>query len=94
MGGSVFGEFPIIQGGAATLLAVVVWLILTGRLVPRSVLDDVRRDRDVRVAEAREEAAEWQATAKVSAEQVSTLLPEMQTHTALLRALQPKDGDT
>lgn len=90
----MLGEFPIIQGGAATLLAVVVWLILTGRLVPRSVLEDVRRDRDVRVAEAREEAAEWQAAAKVSTEQMGTLLPEMQTHTMLLKALQlPKEGE-
>jgi hypothetical protein len=85
------GDLPVIQGGATALLALVVWFILTGRLVPRSVLDDVRRDRDVRVAEAREEAAEWQAAAKVSASQVDTLLPEMQTHTALLKALQPKE---
>ncbi|WP_330328164.1 hypothetical protein [Streptomyces pseudovenezuelae] len=41
----------VASGGAAAILTLVVLLILLGRLVPRSVLNDVRKDRDDRVAE-------------------------------------------
>lgn len=36
----------ISQLGAGAILAIVVLLILTGRLVPRSTLEDVRQERD------------------------------------------------
>jgi F0F1-type ATP synthase membrane subunit b/b' len=42
----------VAEGGAAAIVTFVVLLILLGRLVPRSVLEDVRKDRDARVAEA------------------------------------------
>lgn len=41
----IFGINPI-QGGATALLVIVVLFILTGRLVPRSVLKDTQADRD------------------------------------------------
>lgn len=34
------------QAGATGLLLAAVWLVLTGRIVPRSTHDEVRRDRD------------------------------------------------
>jgi hypothetical protein len=36
----------IVQGGAAALLGVVVMMIVTGRLVPRSALLDARAEGD------------------------------------------------
>ncbi|MGW2721459.1 hypothetical protein [Streptomyces sp. NPDC001492] len=41
----IFGIDPV-QGGAAALLALVILLILTGRLIPRRTHEDVIADRD------------------------------------------------
>jgi len=41
----LFGIDPV-QGGAAALLALVILLILTGRLIPRRTHEDVISDRD------------------------------------------------
>lgn len=35
--------------GAASILGLVVLLILAGRLVPKSTLDDLRRDKDQQI---------------------------------------------
>lgn len=52
-------QLPISQLGAIGVLFGVLWLVFTGRLVPRSTLDDARADRDARVAEANQDAEEW-----------------------------------
>ncbi|WP_432019926.1 hypothetical protein [Streptomyces sp. 1222.5] len=53
----IFGINPV-QGGATALLILVVLFILTGRLVPRSVLKDTQSDRDYwRAAHAEESKA-------------------------------------
>lgn len=54
-----WAQLPIVQLGALGVLLGVVWLIITGRVVPRSTLDDARADRDARVAEANEDAEQW-----------------------------------
>lgn len=36
----------IAQGGAVALLAVVVLMVLTGRLIPRRTYDDMREERN------------------------------------------------
>lgn len=51
-----WAQIPILQGGAVAVLLAVLWLVFTGRLVPRSTLDDVRADRDARIAEADRDA--------------------------------------
>jgi hypothetical protein len=57
MGGEVFG-LPVSAAGPTTLLTLVVLFILTGRLVPRSTLQDMREERDTwRAAHAKSEAA-------------------------------------
>lgn len=56
-----WAQLPIVQLGALGVLLGVVWLIITGRVVPRSTLDDARADRDARVAEAAEDAEQWRA---------------------------------
>jgi hypothetical protein len=45
MGSEVFG-LGVAQAGPTALLALVVLLVLTGRLVPRATLEDMQRERD------------------------------------------------
>jgi hypothetical protein len=63
-----WAQIPVMQLGAFGVLLGVLWgvgwLVFKGHLVPatlvpRSTLDDVRADRDARLAEAAEDAAEW-----------------------------------
>jgi len=61
-GGSVLDPLvglPIGQFSAGALVALVVLLILVGRLVPRQSLLDMREDRD----KWRQTAEDWQKTA-------------------------------
>jgi hypothetical protein len=55
-----WAQIPIVQGGAVGLVLAIIWLIALGRLVPRSTLEDVRADRDARIAEANDDATQWQ----------------------------------
>lgn len=80
----IFGINPV-QGGATALLALVILLILTGRLVPRSVLRDTQLDRDYWRAACAEEAKarrdERDLTKELlevarTADQVLTALPQ------------------
>jgi len=80
----IFGINPV-QGGATALLVLVVLFILTGRLVPRSVLKDTQDDRDYWRAAATEEAKarrdERDLTKELlevarTADQVLTALPQ------------------
>lgn len=71
----VVGDW-IAQGGAAGLLALAVWLILTGRIVPRRVLQDAEKDRD-----------QWRQVALTAINQASTLLPAAQITSEITRAM-------
>ncbi|MEV4173972.1 hypothetical protein [Nonomuraea sp. NPDC049709] len=61
-----WAQLPIVNLGAFGVLLGVLWMVFNGhlvpsKLVPRSTLDDVRADRDARVAEANEDAEQWRA---------------------------------
>jgi hypothetical protein len=60
-----------------TLLAGCVWLILTGRLVPRSAVEDLRADRDY----WREALATCQATNGEKLDQNTAVLTELTSTT-------------
>jgi F0F1-type ATP synthase membrane subunit b/b' len=84
----------VAQGGAAALVTLVVLLILLGRLVPRSVLQDVRADRDARIAEIAAERDTWRdahkesESARMDAQsQVGELLELSRTADHVLRSL-------
>lgn len=84
----------VAQGGAVAILALVVLFIIRGSLVPRSVLDDVRKDRDTRVAEILAERDTWRDAhreserARVEAQsQVGELLELSRTADHVLRSL-------
>lgn len=92
----------VAQGGAAALVTLVVLLILLGRLVPRSVLQDVRADRDARIAEIAAERDTWRdahkesEAARIDAQsQVGELLELSRTADHVLRSLRgevPRDA--
>lgn len=66
----------ILQGGAVGMLAFVVLLILTGRLVPRSMYQALAEDRDY-----------WRTAALKAGEQVDDLRVQGQITTESLRHL-------
>ena len=91
----------LVQGGAAGALAFVVLAIVTGRLVPRRVVEDVRADRDARLADrdtamAAEKARgdEWRAASLAQdarndllTQHVEQLLESSRTTNALLEGM-------
>lgn len=50
------------------LVLIAVLLVLSGRIVPRRVVQDLRKDRDDRVQEAREQTAIWREAHRISEE--------------------------
>lgn len=73
--------------GATGLLAGVVILVLTGRLVPRSVLDDLRTDKDKQI-EIWRTAYETSMNAQdVQREHISALLDAARTTTHVIQTL-------
>lgn len=58
---------------AAGLLSLAVLLILLGGLIPRYVVNQIRQDRDARLAEAREETNNWRAAYRAAEESRSLL---------------------
>lgn len=85
-----FGPAAIMGG----LLAAFIWAVLTGRLVPRSTLEDVRADRDARLAELRKETDDvWTAlrasqdTIRVLSDQIDELSEVGRTTHQLIQAL-------
>lgn len=73
--------------GPAGLLAVVVIMILTGRLVPRSALDDLRADKNSQI-ETWKTAYEKSVSAQdVQREQIAALLDASRVTTHVIQAL-------
>ncbi|WP_035796532.1 hypothetical protein [Kitasatospora mediocidica] len=87
-----------IQGGAAAIVVIVILLVLKGKLVPRAQVDDLRADRDARIAAITEERDTWRRAFLTSEEarhvaqaQVGELLETSRTMEHLLRSL-PRPG--
>lgn len=72
---------------SATLVALAVVSMLRGWILPRSYLTDVRNDREIRLAEMREERDEWRKAFEAAAAQNRVLLENSETSLALLRSL-------
>ncbi|MCC5574464.1 hypothetical protein IMZ11_02260 [Microtetraspora sp. AC03309] len=94
-----FVQLPIIQGGALAVLLAACWLVYSGRLVPRSVMDDLRKDRDARVAEIQAEVAEYKAAWLASEQarheqdgQMRELMELARTTDQAIRALAGRGG--
>ncbi|MER7213229.1 MULTISPECIES: hypothetical protein [Streptosporangium] len=86
-----FAAIPWVQGSLVTLaLAVIVsgfWMVFKGHLVPRSHVEDVRADRDARIAQAEKDRDERVAEAEKDAEQWRSLFEqERSAHEATRQA--------
>ncbi|MET9222304.1 hypothetical protein ABZX65_26560 [Streptomyces sp. NPDC003300] len=73
----------VAQGGAVGLLALVVLMVLTGRLVPRRTYDDLLRERDT----WRETAQAAEEVTRVQQRQVGELLELSRTAGHVLTSL-------
>jgi uncharacterized protein (DUF3084 family) len=84
----------LLPGGAGALVTLIVLLILRGNLVSRAVLEDVRKDRDDRIAELAAERNAWREAhreseaARIEAQnQVGELLELSRVADRVLRAI-------
>lgn len=69
---------PVQWGIVGVLLTVVVagiYALLSGRLVPRQTLEDVRKDRDERLEQAQEVIFLWKDIANTHKSIVDILMP-------------------
>jgi hypothetical protein len=73
--------------GATGLLALVVIMILTGRLVPKSMFEDLRADKDQQIEIWRSAYAASTSAQDVQREQISALLEAAKTATSVIQAL-------
>lgn len=79
--------------GGGGLLALAIWLVLTGRLVPKSTHEETRLDRD----EWRKTAETTQKRLDVISQQMDKLLASSLTVERFMTSLQEirrKDGGT
>jgi len=92
-------SITLLPTGAAGLVALIVFLVLRGNLVPRSTLRDHLAGRDARIAELAEERDTWRAAYETSEagrhlaqEQARELLELSRTATHVLTSL-PRRGE-
>jgi len=79
-----------LQGGAVGFLFVVLFMVYTGRLVPRTAVDDLRADRD----NWRDTARAQQEARQVEAAQSQLVLEELAaTVDRFIGSLPPPAGD-
>lgn len=85
---------PLVQLSAGALVGIIIVLVLTGQLVTRRALEDVRKDRDARLAEKDALAAMWRQAYEFEREARSQLTEQSQlsieaahTATAIARAV-------
>lgn len=90
----VIAKLPVAGGISSFLVAAFIYALLRGFLVPRSAVDDVRADRDARLAEVRRESDDWrtawtdsQETNRILADQVKELIELARTTNQLIMAL-------
>ena len=95
--GDLVGAIPIGDVSVFGILALAIMLILTGRLVPRSTVDQIREDRDraLKLSEARgdewkETAEAWQSTVQELTGQVGELLEHARTSNHVLKAIKQR----
>lgn len=62
----MFEGVSLLQGGAAAILAVTVFFVITGKLRWHTQFKEVRADADKRVKQANEEAARWRSAFEYS----------------------------
>lgn len=87
--------FSVSDISTAGTLLLAVLLVLSGWLVPRKIVQDLRDDRDSRLLEARNETANWQkayqasdAARELQSQQLGQLMELAKTTDQFIRTLQ------
>jgi hypothetical protein len=60
-----WAQIPIVQGGSVGVLFGVMWLVFSGRLVPRGTVDMIRDDLTNRITQQQEEITQWRAEREI-----------------------------
>lgn len=103
-----FSKLPLATGSATALLGLVLLLVLLGKLVPRSALEDARadteqarKDRDKALEEKQREVELWRSafinevgTTRELSSQNSQLMEVARTADRVLRSLPAGNGDS
>lgn len=103
-----FSKLPLATGSATALLGLVLLMVLLGKLVPRSHLEDAREDakqvraeRDKQIEEKNREVELWRSafinevgTTRELSSQIATLMEYAHTANHVLRSLPTGDGDS
>lgn len=94
-----WGSLTVPSLGATGLLAVTVFLILRGLLVPRSVVDQMRKDARDQIDDLTKQRDQWveaylaaESGRRTADQQVEALLDGARTTASVVSAL-PKAGD-
>jgi hypothetical protein len=102
-----FSKLPLATGSATALLGLVLLLVLLGKLVPRSALEDARadaeqarKDRDRALEEKQKEVDLWRSafinevgTTRELSSQNSQLMEVARTADRVLRSLPAGNGE-
>lgn len=90
---------PIVQGGFMVVTIFVILMMITGRLLPRSYVADLREGDKVTIERQREEIVEWRRAwiaadlaKRELANQVSELTETGKITVQLLQSVTAKDG--
>lgn len=88
----------ILQGGAVLVVLVTVYFILMGKLIPKSTVDDIRKETQAAISREREAIELWKAAYQVSEadrrekeKTLSKAIDGLQTVEFLIRALRLQD---
>lgn len=66
-------------GSGWMLTGLAVWMVLTGRLVPKSVVDRLERDHQREIDQSRHEANEWRTEGRIKDQQNAELTDSLRT---------------
>ncbi len=90
-------NLPFVQGGAVVVLLAGIWLIFTGRMYPKSYVDNLREGDRLTIERQREEIAEWRrawiAADRTKRELVSQVSDLMETGKVTEQLLTKIAGD-
>lgn len=82
----------VVKGGPVGVIALVVLLVLTGRLMPRTMHEDRIRDKDQQISYLQQTLTVRDEQIRVRDEQVSKLLPNSDLTVQLLQGLAREAG--
>jgi hypothetical protein len=72
----------VVGMGPLTILSFVIYAILRGHLVPRTTVEDIRKDRDNRLVEQGQIVDMWKNAALLKDEALRELVPMMERSAA------------